>query len=260
MRRRWRPTVIGSACSAWAARSARASLGRVASASSPWSASSRRAATRPGWFAICARARQPAKELAVTVRRSRKPRRAEQRAALIKGGGMVSVGMRVDPADNTRLVVLHPLPAVLSIRERGPVGKGRHNSDEALVASRFLSAHAPPDPTAQMGDQRRPAQSRQVPTNDTERVNLCAGQTPSRTPDHIFAGYATASSGAAVSSCAPAGRPEHQRPAQHDTAAFDRTRKPVARHREVRATTAAANPDRAPPPAPHRSSPDGRPD
>jgi hypothetical protein len=98
MRRRWRPTVIGSACSAWAARSARASLVRVASASSPWSASSRRAATRPGWFAICARARQPAKELAVTVRRSRKPRRAEQRAALIKGGGMVSVGMRVDPA------------------------------------------------------------------------------------------------------------------------------------------------------------------
>jgi hypothetical protein len=132
------------------------------------------------------------KELAVTGRRSRKARRAEQRAALIQGGGMVSVGMRVDPADNTRLVVLHPLPAVLSIRERGPVGKGGHNSDEALVASRFLSAHAPPDPTAQMGDQRRPAQSRQVPTNDTERVNLCAGQTPSRTPDHIFTVCATA--------------------------------------------------------------------
>ena len=100
--------------------------------------------------------------------------------------------MRVDATDNKRLVLLHPVPAVLSIRAGGPVGKGGQNSDEALVASRFLSGHAPPDPTAQMGDQRRPAQSRQVPTNDTERVNLCVGQTPDRTPDHIFTVYATA--------------------------------------------------------------------
>ena len=106
---------------------------------------------------------------------------------------MVTVGMRIDAADNKRLMVLHPLPAVLSIREGGPVGKGGQNSDEALVASRFLSGHAPPDPTAQMGDQRRPAQSRQVPTKDTNGVNLCAGQTPGRTPDPIFTVYATAS-------------------------------------------------------------------
>jgi hypothetical protein len=86
--------------------------------------------------------------------------------------------MRIDTADNKRLVVLHPLPAVLSIREGGPVGKGGQNSDEALVASRFLSGHAPPDPAALMGDQRRPAQSRQVPTNDTERGSIYAQVRP----------------------------------------------------------------------------------
>jgi hypothetical protein len=45
---------------------------------------------------------------------------------------MVSIGMRVDTADNKRLVVLHPVPAVLSIRAGGPVGKGGQKSDEAL--------------------------------------------------------------------------------------------------------------------------------
>src|SRR5215207_9176510 len=108
---------------------------------------------------------------------------------------MVAVDVSVDAADNERLLLLHPVPAVLSIREGGPVGKGGHNSDEALVASRFLSGHTPPDPTAQMGDQRRPARSRQVPTNDTNRVNLCVGQTPGQTPDLIFTVYATASRG-----------------------------------------------------------------
>jgi hypothetical protein len=50
---------------------------------------------------------------------------------------MVAVGVSVDAADNERLLVLRPVPAVLSIREGGPVGKGGHNSDEALVASSF---------------------------------------------------------------------------------------------------------------------------
>jgi hypothetical protein len=35
---------------------------------------------------------------------------------------MVAVGVRVDAADNERLYVLHPVPAVLSNREGGPVG------------------------------------------------------------------------------------------------------------------------------------------
>jgi hypothetical protein len=76
---------------------------------------------------------------------------------------MVAVGVSVDAADNERLLVHHPVPAVLSIREGGPVGKGGHNSDEALVASRFLSGHAPPDPTAQMGDQRRQPEADRSP-------------------------------------------------------------------------------------------------
>jgi hypothetical protein len=104
----------------------------------------------------------------------------------------MTVGVRVNPTDDERVLPLHAVPAVLSIREGGPVGKGGQNSDEALVASRFLSGHAPPDPTAQMGDPRRPARSRQVPTNDTNWVSLCVGQTPGRPPDLIFTVCATA--------------------------------------------------------------------
>jgi hypothetical protein len=46
--------------------------------------------------------------------------------------------MRVNAADDNTLVVVHAASAVPSIPEGGPVGKGGHNSDEALVASRFL--------------------------------------------------------------------------------------------------------------------------
>src|SRR5512132_4318215 len=125
-------------------------------------------------------------------RRGQKALAGEQRTALIERRGVMGVGVRVNPTDNER-VLLHAVHAVLSIREGGPVGKGGQNSDEALVASRFLSGHAPPDPTTPMGDQRRPARSRQVPTNDTPKgVSLCAGQTPGRTPDLIFTVCATA--------------------------------------------------------------------
>jgi hypothetical protein len=141
---------------------------------------------------------QPVQQLRVAGSRGREARRGEQSAALVQRRGVMSVGVRVHPADDERVLLLHAVPAVLSIREGGPVGKGGQNSDEALVASRFLSGHAPPDPTTQMGDQRRPAQSRQVPTNDTERVSLCAGQTPGRTPDLIFTVCATPSPGSSI--------------------------------------------------------------
>jgi hypothetical protein len=59
----------------------------------------------------------------------------------------------------------------------------RPNSDEALVASRFLSGHAPPDPAAQMGDLERPARSRQVPTNDTPQGSVYAQVRPR--PDRL---------------------------------------------------------------------------
>jgi hypothetical protein len=49
----------------------------------------------------------------------------------------VAIGVSVDAADNERLLVLRPVPAVLSSPEGGPVGQGGHNSDEALYASSF---------------------------------------------------------------------------------------------------------------------------
>ena len=67
---------------------------------------------------------------------------------MIQYRGMMGIGVRVNPTDDERVLLLHAVHAVLSVREGGPVGKGGQNSDEALVASRFLSGHAPPDPTA----------------------------------------------------------------------------------------------------------------
>jgi hypothetical protein len=106
---------------------------------------------------------------------------------------MVAVGVSVDAADNERLLVHHPVPAVLSIREGGPVGKGGHNSDEALVASRFLSGHAPPDPTALWAIYGGQPGADRSPRTTPHGVSLCAGQTPTRPPDPIFTVCATAS-------------------------------------------------------------------
>jgi hypothetical protein len=122
--------------------------------------------------------------------------RGEQSAARIQRRNVMSVRVRVNPPDDERVHQLHAVRAAPSIRESAPVGKGGQNSDEALVASRLPSDHAPPNPTAQMRHQRRPARSRQLPTNDTpQRVRLYAGQTPTRPPDLIFTAYATASRG-----------------------------------------------------------------
>jgi hypothetical protein len=106
---------------------------------------------------------------------------------------MVGVGTCVDAADTKRLVVLHAVPVVLSIRAGGPVGKGGQNSDEALVASRFLSGHAPPDPTAQMERSEAASPEPTCPTHDAPPgVGLCPGQAPTRPPDLIFTLCATA--------------------------------------------------------------------
>jgi hypothetical protein len=78
----------------------------------------------------------------------------------------MSVEVRVNPGDDERVLLLHAVRAVLSIRKGGPVGKGGQNSDEALVASRFLSGHAPPDPTA---PNERSAAASPEPTGPHER-------------------------------------------------------------------------------------------
>ena len=44
----------------------------------------------------------------------------------------MGVRVRVDPANNKRVLLRHPVHAVLSVREGGLVGKGGQNSDEAL--------------------------------------------------------------------------------------------------------------------------------
>jgi hypothetical protein len=49
---------------------------------------------------------------------------AEQTAAAIQHRGIMGVGVRVNPTDDQRVLKLHAVHAVLSIREGGPVGKG----------------------------------------------------------------------------------------------------------------------------------------
>jgi hypothetical protein len=56
----------------------------------------------------------------------------------------MSIGVRVDATDDNEIVLGHAVHAVLSFREGGPVVTGGQNSDEALVASRFLSGHSRP--------------------------------------------------------------------------------------------------------------------
>lgn len=97
-------------------------------------------------------------------------------AVLIKCRGVMGIRVGVNPADDEG-VLLHAVHAVLSIREGGPVGKGGQNSEEALAASRFLSGHAPPDPTTLMGDQRRRAQSDRSPRM-TPTGSVCAQVRP----------------------------------------------------------------------------------
>jgi hypothetical protein len=85
---------------------------------------------------------QPVQQLPVAGRCGREALRGEQCAALVKRGRVMAVGVRVNTADDECVLLLHAVPAVLSFRKGGPVGKGGQNSDQALVASRFLSGHA----------------------------------------------------------------------------------------------------------------------
>jgi hypothetical protein len=85
-----------------------------------------------------AEAPQPGQQRAVAAACGREPLGPQQRAALIERSGLVRIGVRVDAADDNDLAVLHAVRVVLSIPKGGPVGTGGHNTDEALVASRFL--------------------------------------------------------------------------------------------------------------------------
>src|SRR5271167_4880429 len=104
----------------------------------------------------------------------------------------MAIGVRVNAADDERVLVLHAVHDVLSIRKGGPVGKGGQNSDQALVANGFLSGHAArPDRPIWAINGGWPAADRSP--KDTRRVSLCASQTPGQPPRGIFTVCETAS-------------------------------------------------------------------
>src|SRR5271167_3319804 len=103
----------------------------------------------------------------------------------------MAIGVRVNAADDERVLVLHAVHDVLSIRKGGPVGKGGQNSDQALVANGFLSGHAArPDRPIWAINGGWPKADRSP--KDTRRVSLCASQTPGQPPHGIFTVCATA--------------------------------------------------------------------
>src|SRR5271167_4933104 len=102
----------------------------------------------------------------------------------------MAIGVRVNAADDERVLVLHAVHDVLSIRKGGPVGKGGQNSDQALVANGSLSGHAArPDRPIWAINGGWPAADRSP--KDTRRVSLCASQTPGQPPGGIFTVCAT---------------------------------------------------------------------
>jgi hypothetical protein len=80
---------------------------------------------------------QPVGELPVAARRGRECPGGQKPALLVEHRGVVGVGVRVDPAGDAEPGWRHHGHAVLPVRA-GRAGSGGHNSDEALVGSRFL--------------------------------------------------------------------------------------------------------------------------
>jgi hypothetical protein len=108
----------------------------------------------------------------------------EQTATLIQRRGVIDVGVRVHPVDDKRILLRHALHAVLSIREgAGPVGKGGHNSDEALAAAGSYEVTPPTRPLDHL-DRRSTAPSPKPtgPTRNTHRISLDASRTRAGTP------------------------------------------------------------------------------
>src|SRR5271167_2856544 len=95
----------------------------------------------------------------------------------------MGVRVRVDPANNKRVLLRHPVHAVLSVREGGLVGKGGQNSDEALdqVPMKSRRPTRPPE-WAIIGGQPEADKSQAR----HHRVSFRLGQTPGQTPSFIF--------------------------------------------------------------------------
>ena len=81
---------------------------------------------------------EPGEEFAVAAGGDREGSGPEQRPTLIERCGVVGVGVSVDSTDDPAIVLVHDLHCCPSLIG-GTAGRvGGHNSDEALVASRFL--------------------------------------------------------------------------------------------------------------------------
>ena len=81
---------------------------------------------------------KPGQQLAVTRGGDRKRLASQQAPTLVKRRGLVGIGVRVDAADDTTDLLLHAVHCCPSLIG-GTAGRvGGHNSDEALVANRFL--------------------------------------------------------------------------------------------------------------------------
>jgi hypothetical protein len=111
--------------------------------------------------ADAAEALKPSQQRPIAVGRGREGADAEQAPVLVERRGVVRIGVGVDAARDQSARARHPVHAVPSVERAAPAGAGGQNSDEARVASRFLSSHDRPNrpPTATDG---APSPSRQV--------------------------------------------------------------------------------------------------
>jgi hypothetical protein len=85
-----------------------------------------------------AEAVQPLQQLAVSGSGRLEGLGPQQRSTIIESGCVVGVGVRIDAADDAAVGLVHAVHCCPSLIG-GTAGRaGGHNSDEALVASRFL--------------------------------------------------------------------------------------------------------------------------
>ena len=76
---------------------------------------------------------QPRDQLLIARRGHIKLLGGQQHPARVQDRGMMSIGVRVDPADHDRgLILRHAVHSRPPVRAGGLVGKGGQNSDEAL--------------------------------------------------------------------------------------------------------------------------------
>jgi hypothetical protein len=85
-----------------------------------------------------AEASQPGEQLRIARSGHLERLGRQKRSAVVERCGVMGVGVRVDTADDAAALLVHALHCCPSLIG-GTAGRvGGHNSDEALVASRFL--------------------------------------------------------------------------------------------------------------------------